>query len=499
MITDQQVRQLRKFYQASGKIGVAAARAGMSEPTARKFLRSETLPSEHRLISRGWRTHADAFEDVWPEVEELLKLNPGLQALTIFEHLQRTDPGKYQDGQLRTLQRRIKVWRATAGPAREVFFAQKHEPGQLCESDFTDMSNLGVTIGGQQFDHMIYHFVLPYSNWETGTVCFSESFESLSDGFQNALWDLGGVPKAHRTDQLSTAVHKVDHPEEFTRRYRGLLTHYGLEGQKIRVRQPHENGDVEQSHYRFKQALDQALMLRGSRDFCDRAAYVKFVRDLFKQRNAGRRDRLVEELAVLRSLPGRRLETRQKLCVRVGPGSTIRVAKNTYSVHSRLVGEEVVVILGAEDLEIWYGQRKVDRFPRLRGEGRHRIEYRHIIDALIRKPGALESYRYREDLFPSSNFRMAYDNLVDACPGRAAKEYLGILGLAAKEGEARVEMILRQRSSGGLLICAEELKRLLSEETLVATAWDVCITKTDLGNYDELLSEEAATCLAMPR
>ncbi len=499
MITDQQVRKLRKFYQSSGRLGVAAARAGMSEPTARKFLRSQTLPSEHRLAERGWRTHADAFEEVWPAVEELLKQNPGLQALTIFEHLQRTDPGKYQDGQLRTLQRRIKVWRATAGPAREVFFAQRHTPGHLCESDFTNMSKLGVTIAGQQFDHLLYHFVLPYSNWETGTVCFSESFESLSDGFQNALWELGGVPNGHRTDQLSTAVHKMDHPEEFTQRYRGLLNHYGVEGRKIQVRRPNENGDVEQSHYRFKDALDQALMLRGSRDFCDREAYAKLIRDLFKQRNAGRRDRLAEELAVLSFLPARRLETRQKIHVRVGPGSTIRVAKNTYSVHSRLKGETVVAILGAEDLEIWYGQRKVDQFPRLRGEGKHRIEYRHVIDSLSRKPGALEDYRYREDLFPSSNFRVAYDNLVGACPGQAAKEYLGILKLAAREGEARVEMILRQRSAAGLLTCAKELERLLSEETVVAPAWDVCITAMNLGTYDELLSEEATRCLATPR
>jgi hypothetical protein len=496
MITDQQVRQLRKFYQASGRVSVAAARAGMSEPSARKFLRTETLPSEHQLGSRDWRTHGDAFEDVWLEVEELLKQNPGLQAVTIFGHLQRADPGKYQDGQLRTLQRRIKVWRATAGPAREVFFAQKHEPGQLCQSDFTHMSKLGVTIGGQQFEHLIYHFVLSYSNWETGTVCFSESFESLSEGLQNALWELGGVPKAHRTDRLTTAVHKVDHPEEFTQRYQGVLRHYGLEGRKIQARQPHENGDVEQSHYRFKQALDQVLMLRGNRDFRDRSAYVQFLRDLFKQRNAGRRDRLAEELAVLRFLPGRRLETRQKLRVRVGPGSTIRVAKNTYSVHSRLRGEQVVVILGAEDLEIWYGQRKVDRLLRLRGEGKHRIEYRHIIDALLRKPGAFENYRYREDLFPSSNFRMAYDNLVHARPGQAAKEYLGILELAAKEGEARVERILRQRSADGLLIRAEELERALREETLVARASDVCIMAMNLGDYDELLSEEATTCLA---
>ena len=228
MVTDEQVRRLRKFHGSTGKLAVAAAQAGMSETTARKHLRSGLLPSESRLRGRTWRTRTDAFREVWGEVAELLAVNPGLQGVTIFAHLQRRYPGRFQDGQVRTLQRRIKVWRATEGPAREVFFAQKHEPGELCQSDFTHMSGLGVTIAGRRFDHLLYHFVLTYSNWETGTICFSESFESLSEGFQNALWELSGVPQAHRTDRLTTAVEKVGSREEFTCRYRALLGHYGL-------------------------------------------------------------------------------------------------------------------------------------------------------------------------------------------------------------------------------------------------------------------------------
>ncbi len=496
MVTDQQVRRMRKFHQRTGKLGVAAAKAGMSEKTARKYLRSGDLPSEGRLRERNWRTHPDAFEGVWDEVRGLLDVNPGLQAVTIFGHLQGRYPGRFQDGQLRTLQRRIKVWRATEGPPREVYFGQKHEPGELCQSDFTDMSKLGVTIGGRRFDHLLYHFVLTYSNWETGTICFSESFESLSEGLQNALWELGGVPDAHRTDRLTTAVQKTGSREKFTQRYKGLLGHYGLEGRAIQAGEPHENGDVEQSHYRTKQAVEQALMLRGSSDFEDRASYAAFLRGVMKQRNTGRRERFEEELPVLRSLPAVRLETRRRLRVRVSQGSTIRVAKNVYSVHSRLIGEQVDVRLGAEDLEVWYAQRKVAQMPRLRGEGRHRINYRHVIDWLVRKPGAFEQYRYRDGLFPTSIFRVTYDMLRETEGERASREYVTILYLAAQEGEARVEAVLRGLMADDRPITSRAVEELLAVETAVPEVTDVTIDAVDLQSYDELLSPEAEACAA---
>jgi len=497
MVTDEQVRRLRKFHRSTGRLAVAAAKAGMSETTALKYLRSGLLPSESKLGGRNWRTRPDPFEEVWAEVAGLLAVNPGLQAVTIFGHLQGRYPGRFQDGQLRTLQRRIKVWRATEGPHREVFFAQRYEPGELCESDFTDMSKLGVTIGGRRFDHLLYHLVLPYSNWETGTICFSESFESLSEGLQNALWELGGVPGGHRTDRLSTAVQKVGSREKFTLRYKGLLGHYGLEGRAIQAGAPQENGDVEQSHYRTKQAVEQALMLRGSRDFEDRASYASFLRDVMRQRNTGRRERFEEELRVLRSLPAGRLEARRRLRVRVGQGSTIRVAKNVYSVHSRLIGEQVEVRLGAEDVEVWYAQRKVAQMPRLRGEGRHRINYRHVIDWLVRKPGAFEHYRYRDGLFPTSIFRVTYDMLRETAGGRASREYVTILYLAAQEGEARVEAVLCGLMADDRLITSEAVEELVAVEGAVPEVTDVTIDAVDLAGYDELLSPEAEVCAAV--
>jgi hypothetical protein len=212
---------------------------------------------------------------------------------------------------------------------------------------------------------MVYHFVLTYSNWETASICFSESFEALSAGLQTALWELGGVPVAHQADCLTAAVHKLDHPEDFTQRYDGLLSHYGLDGRKTNPSSPHENGDIEQRHHRFFRAAEQSLMLRGSCDFARREDYVAFLRKVLDQLNAGRQDKLAQELDVLRTLPARRLQDYTRLQVRVSQFSTIRVSGNTYSVHSRLNGEMVQIRMHADHLDVYYAQRHLERIPRI--------------------------------------------------------------------------------------------------------------------------------------
>lgn len=467
-------------------LGAAAAKAGMDEKTARKYLGDGRLPSQVKA-PHTWRTRPDAFSEVWEDVVELLTVDAGLEAKTIFEEFQRTYPGRFADGQLRTLQRRIKRWRALEGPAKETFFPQDHEPGDLAGMDFTWMNALGVTIRKQRFDHLMFHFVLTYSNWETGTVCFSESFESLSLGLQNALWDLGGVPRRVRTDRLSSAVHRECRIEEFTARYRALLDHYRLEGATIRVAEAHENGDVEQRHYRLKRMVDQALRLRGSRDFESRRDYEEFLRTLFGRANRGRRARFEEELRVLRRLPDRRLDDFRSYRLRVSPSSTIRVRRNTYSVQSRLIGEEVTVRLYGEHLEVHYGQKAVERIPRLRGVHGHRICYRHIIDWLARKPGAFEHYRYREDLYPTTRFRMAWDALLKEKPGRAAKEYLEILLLAARESETGVDDALRKIFDAETEVSAEAVRRIMQSAEPIPLPTEIEVAEIPLGSYDELL------------
>ena len=298
---------------------IAASKAGMDPKTARKYLAANRLPSELGK-ERHWRTRGDPFDEVWDQVRLQIEENPGLEAKTLFEWLQREHPGRYSDGQIRTLQRRIKLWRATEGPAQEVYFGQKHEPGKLCASDFTHMTELGITIQGQTFAHLVFHFVLTYSNWEAGTICYSESLESLTEGWQNAVWELGAVPVGHRTDSLSSAVNNMSNLEEFNQRYEAVMKYYGVKPQHTNPASPNENGDVEQSHHRFKKAVDQALLLRGSRDFASEAEYAQFLKNLMAQRNAGRRQRLAEELAVMRELPARRMESAKRERVKVDSG-----------------------------------------------------------------------------------------------------------------------------------------------------------------------------------
>ena len=487
MVTDQQVRLLMKLSKTEERLSIAAATAGMDEKTARKYRDLRRLASEVQ-VEHTWRTRKDPFAAVWDEVEGKLRNNPGLQAKTLFDDLQRRYPGQFLTGQLRTLQRRVKVWRGLNGPGREVFFPQEHEPGVLGESDFTHMDSLGVTIMGQPFDHLVYHFVLTYSNWEAGSICFSESFESLAEGLQDALWELGGVPAMHQTDSLSAAVSNLNEKREFTRRYAALLEHYGLGGRKIQPRRANENGDVEQRHYRFKVAVDQALMLRGSRDFASREEYAGFLQELFDQLNAGRRERLAEEVKCLRSLPQRRLNTSKKVRVKVRSNSTLSVGGNVYSVHSRLIGEDVEVRLFAERLEVWYAQKKVETMPRLRGKGHHHINYRHIIDWLVRKPGAFEQYRYRDDLFPSSRFRIAYDVLKGQSPARGHKEYLKILQLAARETEAGVDDVLRVLLGNEEPLTPKAVKTMVRSVQEIPPVTDIVVAPVDLTAYDQLLS-----------
>jgi hypothetical protein len=263
MVTDGQVRRLLREIGSGGTLTHAARSAGMTDKTARHYRDNPTLPSARQQARppRAYRTRTDPFADVWNQVEAKLQAEPRLHAKTLFDWLRQEHPSRFLDSHRRTFERRVNQWRAIHGPNKAVMFRQVHVAGQLAASDFTRMSELKITIAGQPFDHLVYHFVLTYSNWESVSVCASESFEALSEGLQNALWELGGVPQKHRSDSLSAAVNNHSAKREFQTRYRDLLTYYGLAGQRINVRQAHENGDAESSHGHFKTAVDQALLL----------------------------------------------------------------------------------------------------------------------------------------------------------------------------------------------------------------------------------------------
>jgi hypothetical protein len=468
----------------------AAAKAGMGEKAARKYLRSGLLPSQMKE-PRDWRTREDPFIEVWPGAEALIKEEPNLEALTVFRELQRRYPGKFQDGQLRTFQRRVRVWRGLYGPDMEVFFPQIHQPGMQGQSDFTSMNSLYITLGGLFFPHLLYHFVLTYSNHEYVQVCFSESFESLSTGLQDALWSIGRVPAGHhRTDNLSAATFKGKDRREFTESYMGLMRHYGITPTKNQPGKSNENGDVEQSHYRVKERVDQALLLRGSRDFDNRNEYSDFLRKVICRRNLGRSKRLQEELAIMKPLPAYRLNDYREYKVPVSSWSTVQVAHNTYSAPSRLRRYEVMARLHSERVELYFAGQQVADMERLRGRGKARIEYRHVIGSLVRKPGAFENYRYREEMFPSTVFRQAYDQLVQDDCRHASRRYLEILEWAAMNSEAAMEGSLRQ-----LLDAGEELDidRLMEMSTNpVFEPIDIKIPLPDMAAYDVLLEEVPA-------
>jgi len=488
MITDGQARKLRRLLSRGESLAAAARKTGMDEKTGRKYRDSEGLPSM-RNARRTWRTRVDPFAEVWPEVQERLQAEPRLRAFTLFGWLQARYPGRFSESQRRTFERRVRDWRARHGPGREVMFPQVHEPGGLGASDFTNMNSLRVTIAGQPFDHMVYHFTLTYSNWESVTVCFSESFEALSRGLQDAFWRLGGVPGRHRTDSLSAAVNNLSEDREFRARYRDLMDYYQVEPQRINVGEAHENGDIESSHGHFKTATEQALLLRDSRDFASPEEYERFLQGVSDKRNASRRAKLAEEEACLGELPPDKLDYRQRVSgIKVRSSSTIQVKRNTYSVPSRLIGEKVDVVIDADFIEVWYADVEIQRMPRLAGHGKHAINYRHVIDSLVRKPGAFENYQYRGDMFPSSHFRIAYDELCrDHGRRKGVREYLKILQLAARESQDAVQDALRLAITRGEAISSKSVRRAVERHQEAPPVTDVNVEPPDLSAFDSLL------------
>ena len=480
MVTAQQVRSLMKDLGEGRPLSAASARSGMSENTGRKYRREG---GHARREPRKYRTRKDPFEAVWPQIEKLLEQAPELEAQSVFEALRQREDVRFSDGQLRTLQRRMKRWRASHGPEKEVMFPQEHRPGEAGQSDFTVMGELKVTIGGERFDHLLYHFVLPFSNWETARICFTESFESLVLGFQGAVWEMGRVPKKHRTDNLSAATHELrEGGRVFNERYTLVLRHYGIEADRNTPGRGHENGDVEQGHHRLKRALEQALLLRGSRDFEDRTAYEAFLKKVIEARNRGRLSKFTEELERMRELPQTRLAEYRVERVSVGPFSTLRAGHNTYSVPSPLMGEQVEARLYPDRVEVIYAGERVCEMERLRGRGGAQINYRHVIFSLVKKPGAFARYRYREALFPTAIFRRAYDALAALLGERADVEYVRILHLAATTSESRVEQVVAGLMGRGELKGYGSARELLREEASPVPACQ--IAAVDLQAYD---------------
>jgi len=222
-ITEQQIRIYMKSKKEGKSQKIAAAQIGFCERSARNV---EKRGFQIAKAPHNWRTRKDPFESVWEtEIVPLLDKSPHLQARTILEKLQQENPDQYLDPLLRTLQRRVRKWRAVSGPEKEIIFRQNYPPGWQGMSDFSNANSLGITIQGAPFEHLLYHYRLVYSKWEFVSVILGgESFTALAEGLQNALWLSNGVPQTHRTDSLSAAYKNCSDKkkEDFTQDYIAL-------------------------------------------------------------------------------------------------------------------------------------------------------------------------------------------------------------------------------------------------------------------------------------
>ena len=487
MVSDAQVRKLMREYSKDQNLRRAAMVADMDRKTARRYRDSGMLPSASTQ-PRGWKTRANPFEEDWPEVVELLDGSPDIEVLTIFQYLGSKHPDRYQPNQLRTLQRHVRRWRAQTGPDKRVFFAQEHRPGEAFQLDWTDATELEITIGGERFDHRICHVMLPYSNWEWGTVCESESFVSLRGGLSAAVARLGRVPTFTQTDNTSAATHKVKRKRDFNEDYLKLMGYFDMTPRTTEVGAKEQNGDVESSHRHLKRRLKQRLILRGSRDFESPSVYQRWLEEAFEAYNAERRKRVTEELAHMDAFTKAPLPSYVDKHPRVGKGSTISVLGRVYSLPSRLIGHTVRVRVFERHIEVEHDGVVQLECERLRGNSYSRIVYRHIIWSLVRKPGAFARYCYREELFPSLVFRQTYDEL--SASGNLKNsdlEYLRILHLAASGSEQEVGKALQHRLDEGIPITFEEIREAVSPPPSIATTIPPMVV--DLDSYNELLCE----------
>jgi hypothetical protein len=485
-----------------GMMGRAAMCTGMDRKTARKYVAAGEMPSA-AAKARHWRTREDPFVEHWSEIEAMLVAAPGLEAKTIFDALAGKYPGQYDDGQLRTLQRRIRRFRAKSGGEREIVLAQRHIPGEAFQLDFTYATELAVRVANEPFAHMLCVVTLPYSNWRWATVCSSESLAALRRGLQRAIVQLGRVPTWLQTDNSTAATHRVPVPAKagdpgdadsvktrrFNEEYLATARHYGLDVRTTEVGAKEQNGDVEASNGATKRSLEQALLLRGSREFDDREAWQTFVDDALRKANSRKAKALEVELATMREVRVEKLPeyVEQRVCV--SEWSTVRVKQCSYSVPSRLMHHWVNVRLFEERIEVWFDGSLELTCERLRGKKQSCIDYRHIVWTLTRKPGGFARYVYREQMFPSVTFRKAYDAIQTTTPGvKGDTEYLRVLHLAAttleSEVETALELLLSERRAPGF-----DLVKELVAGTRIASVPEMSAFVVDLSAYDNLLAE----------
>ena len=489
-IHDYQMRLYMKF-RLTDSPAIAAVRAGFSAATAYRLEQDPRLPSQKKA-PRGSRRPdplAGIFET---QIVPMLEAAPGVRPVAVFEEMQRRHP-ELPNHVRRTLERRIRAWRALKGPEREVMFRQVHEPGRLGLSDFTEMGNLPITIAGIMLDHRLYHFRLACSGFEHAHVILGgESYVALAEGLQNALWALGGAPREHRSDSLSAAFRNLDRRarEDLTARYEALCAHYGMEATRNNRGVAHENGAIESPHGHLKKAIADALLLRGSADFEDLAAYRGFIDELVSRKNARNLKRIDAERDTLQPLPGSRTCDYEETLVYVTSAGGFTLRKVFYTVPSRLIGHRLRVRLYDDRLELYMGGTVLMTLERGRagpnGKHGHIVDYRHVIHSLRRKPMALLNLVYRDHLFPREAYRLTFERLRERlCERAACKLMVELLSLAHERTcEAQLATVLTQLLATAHLPDMKTLRARFAPDP--ASLPEVCVKLAPLSSYETL-------------
>lgn len=443
---------------ATNPVPVAAARAGLSVASAYRIEADPRMPSQKKP-PRGRRRPDPLLNIFDQDVVPMLVGAPQLRPIAVFEELQRRHPQLHASVR-RTLERRIRAWRALHGTEREVIFRQQHEPGRMGLSDFTEMGELGVRVAGVPLEHRLYHFRLAFSGFEHAHVILGgESYVALAEGLQNALWALGGVPREHRSDSLSAAFCNLARAAraDLTARYDALCRHYGMEPTRNNRGVAHENGSIEGAHGHLKRAIHDALLLRGSADFADLAAYRRFIDEVVSRRNARHAKAIAAERAMLQPLPARRASDYEETFAFVTSSGGFTLRKVFYTVPSRLIGHRLRVKLYDDRLELSIGATALLTLERGRpgpnGKHGHVVDYRHVIHALRRKPMALQNLVYRDQLFPREAYRRMYERLQERLTARqACRMTVDLLSLAHDRGcEAELACVLEENLAAGVL------------------------------------------------
>lgn len=473
----------------------SAAKGGFCVRTGRRIEKGQHQPQRDK--PRHWRTRKDPLAEVWEsELVPLLQQNPQLMPMTLLEYLQEKYPDKYEQKVYRTLARRVREWKATAGPPKEVMFPQRHEPGAMGLSDFTHFKEMTITIKGQPFEHLLYHYRLAYSGWQyVQVIQGGESFVALTEGLQNALWRCGGSPKNHRTDSLSAAYRneKKLSSQDLTDNYQQLCQHYQMQPTRNNRGCSHENGGIESPHGHFKRRLYQALLIRGSADFKSVLEYQQLIEKVVTRLNQKYASKFDEEKEYLQSLPTHRLAEYQIESVRVTCHSTITVRCILYTVPSQLIGHRLTVHIYHDRLIGFLAHQPVVELPRFfvaasSGKRRARcVNYRHIIDSLRRKPRAFLQCQWRDDLLPNDNYRRIWQQLIQQFPPyEASRLMVESLYLAAhldKESAIERWLFLQLREGTLTLIGLQQ-----SFQPPPGQQWETSVIEQHpLSNYDRLL------------